>query len=138
MGIHKSEFTMKYCRLLLISLYLSLPTVFSLSCMSPCPAGILKPNQMCTVCMGVVSADCSTKEIVRHPCGCPVCAKAEGEKCNGLWRLKGKCASFLTCELENSKYQFSPGICVKKEEKVKKPFWQKMMDYLSRLFKLFG
>merc|ERR1712098_405394 len=142
MGIHKSGVTMKYCRLLLFSLYLSLPSVFSLSCMRPCPAGILKPkNHGCTVCKTLVTADCSTKEIVRHPCGCPVCAKAEGEQCGRLcgvvgWDTVGICASFLTCELENSKIsRISLRVCVKKEVKeVKKSFWKKMIDNIKMLF----
>merc|ERR1712098_412198 len=148
MGIHESGVTMKYCRLLLLSLYLSLPSVFSLKCPRLCPAGVvLKPKRMCTVCKTVVTTDCSTKEIVRHTCGCPVCAKAEGEDCNGLWGIKGKCASFLTCKLQKPKgrpwfpKRLWDGVCVKNEvkEEMKKSFWQKIMDFVfSRIFKLIG
>merc|ERR1711962_87888 len=139
MGIHKVGATMKHSRLLLLSLYLSLPSVFSLGCELPaCPAGSLNHKMRCHVCKIVVSADCSTKEIVLEPCGCPVCAKAEGEQCGGLCGVAGCdtvgiCASFLTCELENPKPNPSGslGVCVEKE--VKKSFWQKIMDYISKI-----
>merc|ERR1712243_6836 len=140
MGIHKPGVAMKHCRLLLLSLYLSLPSVFSLSCPRKCRPGFLKRNIVCEVCKTVVSADCSTKEVVYGICGCPVCARAEGEKCNGLWSSDESCASFLTCKLEKPKRPKPKlhwsGVCVKKE--VKKSFWQKMMDYFLRLFKLSG
>merc|ERR1712126_321574 len=90
MGIHKSGVTMKHCRLLLLSLYLSLPSVL-LRCPPPCPpgTGFLRTNNPCTICKIVVSADCTSKETVRGYCGCPVCAKAEGETCGGMGGLWG-------------------------------------------------
>merc|ERR1712058_174214 len=109
MGIHKSGVTMKHCRLLLLSLYLSLPSVL-LRCPPPCPPGprFLRTNTFCTICKTVVSADCTSKETVRDACGCPVCAKAEGETCGGRWRNPRKCASYLTCE------PYWYGVCVRK------------------------
>merc|ERR1712126_282987 len=143
MGIHKVGVTMKHSGLLLFSLYLSLPSVFSLSCMPQCPPDLLK-DKKCNVCKIVVSADCRTKETVKRPCTrCPVCAKAEGEKCNGLWGLAGKCASFLTCKLQKPKdprdpspKEHWPGVCVKKEVKKVERKWQQILDFFSPFVEL--
>merc|ERR1712126_352390 len=148
MGIHKPGVAMKHSHLLLLSLYLFLPSVFSLACDPICPPGILRPNtvEYCRVCKVVVTADCKSKEIFGR-CGCPMCAKAEGEKCGGLYNHLGRCASFLTCDFQIPKgrlveKRFARGVCVKKKVKevkeVKKSFWQKMMDYFSRVLRLFG
>merc|ERR1719309_14691 len=124
---------MKYCRLLLLSLYLYLPSVFSLSC----PPGS---------CKTVDSADCSTKETVLNPCNCPVCAHAEGEKCGGIWFKEGnrKCASYLTCKLQKPKdrgvrfpKEHWTGVCVKNETDITEKIvemlismWNMLMDYI--------
>merc|ERR1712126_203039 len=147
MGIHKSGVTMKHCRLLLLSLYLSLPSVL-LRCPPPCPpgTGFLRTNNPCTICKIVVSADCTSKETVRGYCGCPVCAKAEGETCGGMgggWGFMGKCASFLTCERKYRQQtinfsipfwqRFPFGVCVKKDVKKEEDTSLNSFDYLVRL-----
>merc|ERR1719334_608662 len=132
---------MKHSRLLLLSLYLSLPFVFSLRCRPQCPAGIFE-DKNCNICEIVVSADCTTKETVRTPCTrCPVCAKAEGEKCGGRWGMEEKCASFLTCKYPtNRSYPKGhwTGVCVKTEKDDVKKFWELMKSLWNMIMNNFS
>merc|ERR1712098_424841 len=144
MGISKERVTMKQYQLLSLFLFLSLyPSfIFSLSysCGPPkCRPGFHTKNSRskCVVCEPRVTAMCSTKEIVFHRCGCPMCAKAKGETCGGIAGMAGKCASFLTCDMDSPTHRkgSQEGVCVEKESKKReKSTLAKLFEFFRQLF----
>ena len=75
------------------------------------------PRKKCsTECPTVSPTQCDSGCTTKDFCDCcDVCAKPEGELCEGPHNLKGHCATGLTCKKKNngvpSEVDF-PGVCV--------------------------
>lgn len=90
-------------------------------CTSPEPVCTITKPEGCTECPKSPPMDCASGHLTKDVCGCcDVCAKAEGEKCGGMWGMSGTCAPGLNCEtakpIPNTKPYFNPnedGVCVK-------------------------
>lgn len=67
-------------------LVVSIPSIYALSCI---PCDRTRPCVKPINCKG---------GLVKGVCGCcDVCAKTQGERCGGPWRIHGHCAKGLKC-----------------------------------------
>ncbi|XP_078669847.1 cysteine-rich motor neuron 1 protein-like isoform X1 [Branchiostoma floridae x Branchiostoma belcheri] len=74
-------------------------SVAALSCL-PCDRSQCPPPPSCPA------------DVVKDVCGCcAACAKVEGERCGGPWRITGTCSSGLTCNKDPNDFN-TDGVCV--------------------------
>ncbi|XP_078669846.1 zonadhesin-like [Branchiostoma floridae x Branchiostoma belcheri] len=54
-------------------------------------------------------------DVVKDPCGCcDVCAKVDGERCGGPWKISGECSSGLYCDKDENDFN-AVGVCKPKQ-----------------------
>ena len=91
--------------LLLVTIFLPIPTTYTLSCLPCCSSDYNYYDHytdyytQCASCAPLSPSECLSGELTKGVCGCcDECAKAEGQECGGLWGLAGTCAQHLYCD----------------------------------------